>query len=48
MQPDYASADWRVLMLAIGCAVLLLKYRWGVPTVLMLAAVSGLALSTLT
>jgi len=33
--------------LALAAAVLLLKLRWGVPTVLALAAAAGLALSYL-
>jgi hypothetical protein len=33
--------------LALGCALLLLKFRWGVPRVLVLAAASGWVLSLL-
>ena len=45
--PDWATVDWRVIGLALAAAVLLLKLRWGVPTVLALAAAAGLALSYL-
>ncbi|MEC8181518.1 MAG: chromate efflux transporter [Pseudomonadota bacterium] len=45
--PDWATVDWRVIGLALAAAVLLLKLRWGVPTVLALAAAAGLVLSYL-
>lgn len=47
LQPALTSIDWRVLALALGCALLLLKFRWGVPRVLVLAAASGWVLSLL-
>lgn len=43
--PDLASLDWRVMGLALLSAVLLLGLRWNILWVLMIAAVSGLAIS---
>ena len=43
--PSLASFDWRVLVLSVVCAVLLLALRWSVVRVLCLSALGGLALS---
>ena len=46
--PSLASFDWRVLLLSVVCAVLLLTIKWSVVRVLCLSALGGLALSYIT
>lgn len=46
-QPDLASLDWRVVLLAIVSGVLLLKMHWSVLRVLGVAAIGGVLLSGL-
>lgn len=46
-QPDPASLDWRVPLLAAVCAMLLFYLRLGVGLVLAISALLGLALSTI-
>jgi chromate transporter len=43
--PQFDSLDWRVLLLSLMCAVLLLRLHWGISRVLSLAAVGGVLLS---
>jgi len=43
--PQVDSLDWRVLLLSLMCAVLLLRLHWGISRVLSLAAVGGVLLS---
>ncbi len=43
-QPELASLDWRVVVLAIVSAVLLLKLHWNIMKVLAISAVLGWAL----
>ena len=43
--PQFDSLDWRVLLLSLVCAVLLLRLHWGISRVLSLAAVGGVLLS---
>lgn len=43
--PDVAGFDWRVAVLAMVSAILLLRLHWGVGKVLMVSALGGLALS---
>ncbi len=45
--PDPSSLDWRVVVLAIVAAILLLGLRTGLATVLAVAALGGVALSWL-
>ena len=45
--PDLASLDWHVVVLALICALLLLRLRWDLLKVLALAALGGLGLSFL-
>ncbi|MDJ0779945.1 MAG: chromate efflux transporter [Gammaproteobacteria bacterium] len=44
-QPALASLDWRALVLALLCALLLLRLHWGITRVLVLAALGGALLS---
>lgn len=44
-QPELASIDWRVAVLSILCAVLLLKAHWNVVWVLVIAATAGIVLA---
>jgi chromate transporter len=46
--PQFDSLDWRVLLLSLMCAVLLLRLHWGISRVLSLAAVGGVLLSLIT
>ena len=43
--PQFESLDWRVVLLSLMCAVLLLRLHWGISRVLSLAAVGGVLLS---
>jgi chromate transporter len=43
--PEPGSLDWRTILLALGCAVLLLRLHWGISRVLLLAALGGVLLS---
>ncbi|MGI9371495.1 MAG: chromate efflux transporter [Hyphomicrobiales bacterium] len=45
-QPDLATADWRVIALAILCAVMLLRFHWGIVRVLTVSAAFGWVLVT--
>ncbi len=45
-QPQLNSLDWRVIVLAVLSAVLLFRFHWGISRVLVLASISGVALST--
>ena len=40
-QPDLVSLDWRVAVLSLLCAILLLKYHWNIMQVLLVSAVLG-------
>jgi len=46
--PQFDSLDWRVLLLSLMCAVLLLRLHWGISRVLSLAAAGGVLLSLVT
>lgn len=46
--PEMHSLDWRVLVLSLMCAVLLLRLHWGIARVLALSAGAGWVLVTLT
>jgi chromate transporter len=46
--PQFDSLDWRVLLLSLMCAVLLLRLHWGISRVLSLAAAGGVLLSLIT
>ncbi len=46
LQPDIATLDWRVVILAALCGVLLLKFHWSIGRVLVISAASGWLLST--
>ena len=43
--PDFATLDWRVVVLALISAVLLLRLKWSVLTVLGVMVVCGVGLS---
>ncbi|MDC1286710.1 chromate efflux transporter [Gammaproteobacteria bacterium] len=43
--PQLESLDWRVMLLSLLCAVLLLGLHWGISRVLSIAAVGGVLLS---
>lgn len=43
--PEWASADWRVLLLAALSGLLLLKVKWNIAAVLVICAAAGIALS---
>ena len=45
--PDLNSIDWRVIVVALACAVLLLRFHWGISRVLVLASIGGVALNAL-
>jgi len=42
--PEWATLDWRVVLLVVGCAIALLKWHWSLMIVLAVSAVAGLAL----
>ncbi|MEX3008612.1 chromate efflux transporter [Hoeflea sp. TYP-13] len=44
-QPELATVDWRVIVLALLSGVLLLRLHWGIVRVLAISALLGLALS---
>ncbi len=46
-RPDFATLDWRVIMLAAVCAVLMFRFHWNITWVLLVSALSALALSVL-
>ena len=43
--PQLDSLDWRVVVLSLVCAVMLLRLHWGISRVLLLAALGGVVLS---
>jgi chromate transporter len=43
--PQLDSLDWRVILLSLACAVMLLRLHWSISRVLSLAALGGVALS---
>ena len=43
--PQLESLDWRVILLAMICALLLLRLHWGISRVLLLASLGGVLLS---
>ena len=43
-QPELDSLDWRVILLTLVCALLLLRLHWSVTRVLLLSSLGGLAL----
>jgi chromate transporter len=43
--PEVASLDWRVVVLALGCAALTFGAHWGIARVLAVAAVTGAVLA---
>ena len=45
--PDFATLDWRALVLALIAALLVFRARWNVIRVLVVVALGGLALGTL-
>ena len=45
--PELESLDWRVIVLAVACAIMLLRLHWGISRVLLLASLGGVLLSTL-
>ena len=45
-EPVLNSLDWRVILLALLSAILLFRFHWGISRVLVLASVSGVALTT--
>jgi chromate transporter len=46
--PQLESLDWRVVLLSLLCAVMLLRLHWGISRVLLLAALGGVLLSLVT
>lgn len=44
-QPDLATLNWQVVALFILCAVLLLKFHWGITRVLLISAAAAFGLS---
>ena len=46
-EPVLATLDWRVLLLSLVCAVLLLRYHWSISRVLLLSAAGGVVLSVM-
>ncbi len=42
--PEWATLDWRVLLLVVGCAIALLRLHWSLMLVLAMSAISGLVL----
>ncbi|MDH3446942.1 MAG: chromate efflux transporter [Gammaproteobacteria bacterium] len=46
-QPAPESLDWRVIALALACALMLFRLHWGISRVLLLAAIGGVALSAM-
>ncbi|MCP4471125.1 MAG: chromate efflux transporter [Gammaproteobacteria bacterium] len=46
-RPQLDSLDWRVILLALMCAMLLLRLHWGISRVLLLASLGGVLLSLL-
>jgi chromate transporter len=45
--PQFETLDWRVILLAMICAPLLLRLHWGISRVLLLSASGGVLLSLL-
>jgi chromate transporter len=45
--PQFDTLDWRVILLALACAFLLLRRHWGISPVLLLASLGGVVLSHL-
>ena len=45
-RPQLDTLDWRVIVLSLLCALLLLRLRWGVSLVLLVASIGGWLLST--
>jgi chromate transporter len=45
--PDWASYDWRAMVIALGAGVLIFRFKWGIIRVLASAALAGLALGSL-
>ncbi|NNF59691.1 MAG: chromate efflux transporter [Gammaproteobacteria bacterium] len=45
-QPELASLDWRVIVLALLSATLLFRFQWGISRVLVLASISGVVITT--
>ena len=41
LRPQLDSLDWRVVLLSLACAVLLLRLHWGISRVLAFAARDG-------
>ncbi len=46
-RPQLDSLDWRIILLALICALLLLRLHWGISRVLLLASLGGVLLSLL-
>ncbi len=46
-QPELSSLDWRVIVLALLSAIILFRLRWEISRVLMISAISGVALTSL-
>jgi len=46
-QPELSSLDWRVIVLALLSVIILFRLRWGISRVLMISAISGVALTSL-
>ncbi|MEM6462818.1 MAG: chromate efflux transporter [Pseudomonadota bacterium] len=44
-QPELATVDWRVIVLAVVSGVLLLRFKWGIVRVLTISAFLGLVFS---
>ena len=42
--PEWATLDWRVLLLVVGCTIALLRLHWSLMVVLAMSALAGLAL----
>lgn len=42
--PEWATLDWRVLLLVVGCAIALLRLHWSLMLVLSMSAIAGLIL----
>ena len=45
-QPDLSTADWRVIVLSLLCAIMLLRFHWDIVRVLTVSAALGWALVT--
>jgi len=46
-QPEWATLEWRVVLLTAICAALTFSFHWGIARVLVVAAVLGIALQKL-